>query len=1132
MDGFQQNARVTKDAIEMTLHKLMHEAAVLNADRTAVCFDDCTNHGPCFYSYKEVIHLARELTNFLQKHCDPAENCELGLYCHLDINLPSWILGILQVPAAYSPIDPDTPPNVAFDFMKRCNLKYILVQDNRVQAFKESYSGSFHKLDFSSGPLGVTLFKVQWYDSSGSRLEDIKERIEIKQPTVKHHFEKENDLQKNSEEENFKESLDIQQKHHLAYVLHTSGTTGSPKIVRVPHKCIVPNILHLRSIFNITEHDLLFLASPLTFDPSVIELFGALTSGACLLIVPKTIKMMPHKLCDTLFNCHKVSILQATPTLLRTFGSQYLRSAVLSANTSLRVLALGGEAFPALSVLKKWREEGNQTLIFNLYGVTEVSCWATYYRIPEDVFGGTKREEPAVPLGIPLLGTIVQVRDANGSIVEEGEGQLFLGGKERICLLDNEASVSSTTMRETGDWVTVKDGNILFLGRKDNQIKRHGKRLNIEYVQQVVEDFCEVEACAVTWYQKEKLVLFVVPRGTIEKKSMFAELQKHLTSYAIPDDIFVIESLPLTSHGKTDTSKLGRLYKAHLSMRISATQIHDEEELWDVLQFIWKSLLETCDLSVKVSKESVFLYCGGDSLKSLHFQEEIENLVGKTIPGLLEVILNDTLSDIHNHISKYLFQNKKQISSMNNCTAKRKHKAVDSGEFIGECAEHNGSQGDLTAVLETSGFIALSRGNIVFKNNSSLSDTEQSWPELQQEESCSSNGGKIANVDEKMAGTGTEVSDVTVAVTVKKRFKKHCFEINSELVLLLRWKSDTGKCVDASPLAIISLRDYSSGTIYIGSHSHRMKAIDLSSGKVKWERLLGDRIESAACVSKCGKYIIVGCYDGVVYFLKRQNGETYWTFTTENAVKSSPVVDPSTGFVFIGSHDHHAYAFNLDQKECVWKRHCGGGAIFSSPALSTRPHHLYIATLGGLLLALNPDSGSIIWKYSCEKPLFSSPRCNQDCVCIGCVDETLYCFSHHGEKIWHFSTNGPIFSTPCISGVSAQEVFFGSHDGFVYCCSLSGSLKWRFHTSAKVYATPFSFCAHDGANESFLAVASTDGTLWILEAECGLLRSTYKLPGEVFSSPVICGTKLIVGCRNDYVYCLDLCTAERKNTGL
>ena len=81
--------------------------------------------------------------------------------------------------------------------------------------------------------------------------------------------------------------------------------------------------------------------------------------------------------------------LQATPTLLRRFGSQLIKSTVLSTNTSLRILALGGEAFPSLTVLKSWRGVGNKTQIFNIYGITEVSSWATFYRIPEKILNST-----------------------------------------------------------------------------------------------------------------------------------------------------------------------------------------------------------------------------------------------------------------------------------------------------------------------------------------------------------------------------------------------------------------------------------------------------------------------------------------------------------------------------------------------------------------------------------------------------------------------------------------------------------------------------------------------------------------------------------------------------------------------
>lgn len=89
--------------------------------------------------------------------------------------------------------------------------------------------------------------------------------------------------------------------------------------------------------------------------------------------------------------CSFFNIAQATPTFLRRFGAQLIKSTVLSASTSLRVLALGGEAFPALNVLRSWKDRGNKTHVFNLYGITEVSSWATCYRIPEEVLSSDLR---------------------------------------------------------------------------------------------------------------------------------------------------------------------------------------------------------------------------------------------------------------------------------------------------------------------------------------------------------------------------------------------------------------------------------------------------------------------------------------------------------------------------------------------------------------------------------------------------------------------------------------------------------------------------------------------------------------------------------------------------------------------
>ncbi|XP_065490661.1 beta-alanine-activating enzyme isoform X3 [Caloenas nicobarica] len=1021
----------------MTLQELVNQAAGLYADRKAVWFDECNDKPPTFYTYATVVKLAMELTAFLQKHCDQQGRCEIGLYCYPGINLPSWILGILQVPAAYSPVDPDAPPMLSTYFMKKSNLQYILVENDKINKFQMSHVGWFYHNSSTVEHIGLTLFQRsssntdlnEQVDSVKSKYEPFK-AVGNSQPGY-------TSCPGQTEVKTFKGGyMDVDQKYSLAYILHTSGTTGIPKIVRVPHKCIVPNIQHLKSIFEITQDDVLFLASPLTFDPSVVELFVALASGASILIVPNTIKMMPVELSAALFHRHHVTVLQATPTLLRRFGAHIINSTVLSANTSLRVLALGGEAFPMLNLLKSWKHKENETSIFNLYGITEVSSWATCYKIPEEVFSTDFRTDFPIPLGSPLLGTKVEVRDTSGSAVLEGEGQIFIGGEERICFLDDEITVPLGTMRETGDFVRVQNGKLFFLGRKDNQIKRHGKRFNIESLQQSL--------------------------------------------LGLPGD------------------------------------------------------------STGISKDAIFLYSGGDSLKALRFYDEIEMLVGKAVPGLLEVILSGSIEEVYRHILKILFPDEDQLMNYDN-VVKRKLSRNSGEEFHGKYIKLKSERG-LEVASGLISFIALSRGNHFFSMNFTTSfmqpsNTVQVGVELLQQPSFLH---LVTPSITQSHAQGYETEDRILTVTNKANKTDCCCveQIHAErghvtaaaLALCIRWKSNTRKCVDASPLVIIPSKEELSASVYVGSHSHAMQAIDLNLGEIKWENNLGDRIESSACVSKCGNFIVVGCYDGLVYVLQSSDGEIHWTFATADTVKSSAVVDPSSGLVYVGSHDQHVYALDICKKACIWKLHCEGGAVFSSPCLSSFPHHLYVATLGGLLLAVNPVTGNKIWKSFLGKPLFSSPHCNEKYVYVGCVDGNLYCYTHSGEKVWQFSTNGPVFSSPCISSLTKQEIFFGSHDCFIYCCNMEGNLLWKFEATSSVYGTPFVFQSDDLKNKILLAAVSTDGKVWILNAKTGTAEGVDKLPGEVFSSPVVWGTKLVVGCRNDYVYCLDLYITGKKNS--
>uniref|UniRef100_F6W7A3 Beta-alanine-activating enzyme n=1 Tax=Ornithorhynchus anatinus TaxID=9258 RepID=F6W7A3_ORNAN len=945
----------SETTLKTTLHEMVLQAAVPHSDRTAVCFDQCDDRLPVYFTYKTVVEMAAELTRFLQTHCDPQETREIGLCCYPGIRLPSWILGILQVPAAYCPIDPDAPTVYSAYFMRKCNLKYVLVEASQVDKFQSSYASQWSQHSIPGSHLGLTLFKLHWNGVDG--------HLPAREGKEECAEEKTRDAGSfpNGSGGDPGASVDAGAPGRLAYVLHTSGTTGVPKIVRVPHRCITPNIQHFRAIFRVRPDDVLFMASPLTFDPSVVDLFVALTSGASLLMVPDAVKMVPSQLAAALFHRHGVTVLQATPTLLRRFGARLLKSTALSAGSPLRVLALGGEPFPALATFRSWRAEGNGTQVFNVYGVTEVSSWATCYRIPAADLDPSSSSESPVPLGAPLLGTIVEVRDPDGCRIEDGDGQVFIGGEERVCFLDDETTVPSGTMRATGDLVTVKGEDLFFLGRKDGQIKRHGKRLNLEGVQQAAERLCGAEACAVTWGPREGLLLFVVPSGRLAKEQLLGELERRLPRHALPDDLVFVEALPFTSHGKIDRPALTKMYWSHRKLN-GACKLRGEEQLWERLQDIWTSVLRPGGDPRGVPKDSLFLSSGGDSLKCLRFLEEVEGLVGTAVPGLLEVILSRPISEIHSHVLRAAFPSD---------TATRKRRrgervdpepgkpgGADPGPEPGrpggaDPGPEPGGPGGTDP--EPATFVAVSRGSQV---------SELSAPSR----------GPAG----RRAGPGA-------------------------LTLRVRWRSDTGRCVDASPLvAVGTAAGDSSATVYVGSHSGRLQALDLRSGRLKWERVLGDRVESSACLSRCGRLVAVGCYDGFVYVLRSATGETHWRFATRDAVKSSAALDPSTGLLYVGSHDQHVYALDVYERKRVWELHCGGGAVFASPCLSLAPHRLYVATLGGLLVAVNPASGHGVWKHSCGKPLFSSPRCCPPGVCVGCVDGNLYCFNHAGEQV-----NGP-----------------------------------------------------------------------------------------------------------------------------
>ncbi|XP_064190072.1 beta-alanine-activating enzyme isoform X2 [Anguilla rostrata] len=958
----------------------------------------------------------------------------------------------------------------------------------------------------------------------------------------------------------------------LAYVLHTSGTTGLPKIVRVPHKCIVPNVLHFRSLFQVTSEDVVFMASPLTFDPSVVEMFLSLSSGACLLIVPTVIKKVPDRLATVLFKHHRITILQATPTLVGRFGGCVLQRVVLCAASSLRILALGGEACPPVSVLRGWRGEGNSTRFFNLYGTTEVSCWATCYKLHLDTMS-----LGSVPLGSVLMGTVVEVRGEDGRVITCGEGQVFIGGEDRVCFLGDEVAVAKGTMRSTGDWVELRDSHLYYLGRRDRLVKRHGQRLHLDALHQVLQSLPQVEVCAVTLCEGHRLVAFVVPssgdptpspRGPTPsprghtpssgelQREILGMLSQLLPPYSIPDTIMLLPALPLTSHGKVNMGDLLQVYERQRAVLMSHDALGDRDTLRELLQKLWKEVL-SLSADTPVAMDSHFLLSGGDSLRSLRLCDDITAAVGVALPGLLEVILSGSFADLLSHVVKAVFQKEGKDDATpapeRFSLAKRKQQdppptAQPRRKQPVSLSPREKQWGGFTVVRRagevTEGPPPSQQNQLLNFHGNTVSRTavpNQGTEHTHSRTAVPNEGTEHTHSRTAVPNEGTEHTHSRTAGPNEGTEHTHSRTTRpsgraadecvvgvratafSALALRVQWQSDTGRCVDASPVLLVT--ESGGAVAYVGSHSHRLQAITLRGGQLLWERVLGGRLEASAAITACGSLIAIGCYDGQVYFLSVETGQTHWVFATRDSVKSSPAVDILTALVLVGSHDGHMYALDPEARCCRWSRHCGGGAIFSSPCLDPSLRQLYVATLRGELLCLKPENGTPLWTHSSAAPFFSSPCYSGTTICIGSVDQNIYGFSPSGNLLWRFTTDGPVFSSPCgmPTSLANQRVFCGSHDGSVYCLrSCDGALVWRFQAGQKVFSSPFLFHSSASQDECLVAVTATDGMLWILGAEDGEPRASVSLPGEIFSSPVLWGRTLVVGCRNDFVYGIEL----------
>lgn len=344
-----------------------------------------------------------------------------------------------------------------------------------------------------------------------------------------------------------------------AYMMFTSGTTGTPKGVRVLERNLLAYLDGIAPIAAIGPGDRATHFFDLSFDLSVHDIFVTLVAGAELCVLPKSQSMAVTEFARSRRLTHWFSV----PSLAA--FCDRLGQLTPAALPDLRSVLFCGEAL-AVSVMRRFREAAPQARIWNIYGPTEATIAFTAYEVKQpDGLEGLA----VVPIGLPIGQEKIRL-DALEDPAQPGAAELFLGGRQVTPGYMNNPEQNATRFGEsagmrwyrTGDVVRLSEAHgILFLGRVDDQVKINGYRVELQEVDAVLRQAAETpEVAAVPWPvsasgQADQVVGFVVSSG-IAQAEIRKRCQAQLPAYMVPRKIIFLDRLPLTVSGKIDRKAL------------------------------------------------------------------------------------------------------------------------------------------------------------------------------------------------------------------------------------------------------------------------------------------------------------------------------------------------------------------------------------------------------------------------------------------------------------------------------------------------------------------------------------------------------------------------------------------------
>ncbi len=564
---FNKTEHLHNIASNTTLYSLFEKTARENTEK--ICIKTAERE----MTFGELCCISENLDAEIRKITDGKKSV-IAVIAERSVEMYSAVYGIIRGGNAYLPIDPTYPPD---------RIEYILGNSNATAVVCQ---GKFTHLAGKTPCIDITEFLNTTQKS-------------------------ENTLPSCADE------------NDTAYVIYTSGSTGNPKGARVSHKSAINRILWMHEKYPLGKDDVILQKTPYTFDVSVWELFWWGMVGGCLAASRPDEHFLPEKiLLEAQKN--KVTHIHFVPSVFELFLN-YLENhtSEIEKFNSVKYVFLSGEALSASLVNRFYKlYDYEKVTLHNLYGPTECAVDVTYYDCKPD-------DSDPVPIGKPIYNTQMYIVDKYMNLVPIGvQGELCISGvnvgqgylnnpeltEEKF--IDNPFGEGK--LYKTGDVAYWReDGNIIFCGRNDFQVKIHGQRIELGEIEAVINGISGVSSSAVIVKNINGTdVLMAFYAGDAADASFLKECcSDKLPFYMVPGVFVHLDKLPLNSSGKLDRKALAQI---DVEPPSDEGFMEPENETEKLICEIFSRILEV----ENIGKNSDFFRMGGTSLSMISILSE------------------------------------------------------------------------------------------------------------------------------------------------------------------------------------------------------------------------------------------------------------------------------------------------------------------------------------------------------------------------------------------------------------------------------------------------------------------------------------------------------------------------------